>query len=87
MLISHIGIVEKIMIWKTVLLSDELVKQVSMLSKKEERDFSGSLRYALKIGLLALQNPELTADEIKDILEAKVELESGMVQEFNLESL
>ena len=75
------------MIRKTVLLSDELVKQVSMLSKKEERDFSGSLRYALKIGLLALQNPELTADEIKDILEAKVELESGMVQKFNLESL
>ena len=75
------------MIRKTVLLSDELVKQVSMLSKKEDRDFSGSLRYALKIGLLALQNPEFTADEIKDILEAKVELEAGMIQEFNLESL
>jgi hypothetical protein len=75
------------MIRKTILLSDELVKQVSMLSKKEERDFSGSLRYALKIGLLALQNPELTADEIKDILEAKAELEAGMIRELNLESL
>jgi hypothetical protein len=75
------------MIRKTGLLSDELVKQVSMLSKKEERDFSGSLRYALKIGLLALQNPELTAYEIKDILEAKAELEAGMIQELNLESL
>jgi len=75
------------MIRKTVLLSDELVKQVSMLSRKEDRDFSGSLRYALKIGLLALQNPELTADEIKDILEAKAELEAGMIQEVNLESL
>lgn len=75
------------MIRKTVLLSDELVKQISMLSRKEDRDFSGSLRYALKIGLLALQNPELTADEIKDILEAKVELEAGMIQEVNLESL
>lgn len=75
------------MIRKTVLLSDELVKQVSMLSRKEDRDFSGSLRYALKIGLLALQNPELTADEIKDILEAKAELEAGMVQEVKLDSL
>ena len=75
------------MIRKTVLLSDELVKQVSMLSRKEDCDFSGSLRYALKIGLLALQNPELTADEIKDILEAKAELEAGMIQEVNLESL
>ena len=75
------------MIRKTVLLSDELVKQVSMLSRKEDRDFSGSLRYALKIGLLALQNPELTADEIKDILEAKAELEAGMIQEVKLDSL
>jgi hypothetical protein len=75
------------MIRKTVLLSDELVKQVSMFSKKEDRDFSGSLRYALRIGLLALQNPELTADEIKDILDARVELDADMIQEFDLESL
>ena len=68
------------MIRKTILLSDELVKQVSLLSKKEDRDFSGGLRYALKIGLLVLQNPELTVDEIKDILEAKAELEAGMIQ-------
>jgi hypothetical protein len=87
MMMSYNGIEEERMIRKTVLLSDELVKQVSILSKKEDLDFSGSLRHALKIGLLALQNPELTADEIKDILEAKAELEAGMIQEFNLESL
>jgi len=75
------------MIRKTVSLNEELVHQVSVLSKKEDRDFSCSLRYALRIGLLALQNPELTADEIKDILEAKVELETGMVEELDLESI
>jgi hypothetical protein len=75
------------MIRKTVLLNEELVRQVSVLSKKEDRDFSGSLRYALRIGLLALQNPEHTADEIRDILEAKVEFEAGMIEELDLESI
>jgi hypothetical protein len=75
------------MVRKTILLSEELVQQLGMLSRKEDRDFSSSLRYALRIGLLAIQNPELTADEIRDILEAKAELEAGMVAELDLESL
>ena len=75
------------MVRKTILLSEELVQQLSMLSRKEDRDFSSSLRYALRIGLLAIRNPELTADEIRDILEAKAELEAGMVEELDLESL
>jgi hypothetical protein len=74
------------MVRKTILLSEELVQQLGMLSRKEDRDFSSSLRYALRIGLLAIQNPELTADEIRDILEAKAELEAGMFEELNLES-
>lgn len=75
------------MIRKTVLLNDDLAKQITLLSRKEERDFSGSLRHALRIGLLAIENPELTAGEIKDILEAKVELEAGVVEELSLENL
>ena len=72
---------------KTILLSDDLVKRVVLISKKEDRDFSGSLRYALRIGLLAIENPELTADEIKDIIEAKAEMDAGMVEELDIESL
>lgn len=75
------------MVRKTVLMDEELVQQLSVLSKKEDRDFSGSLRHALRIGLLAIQNPELTAEEIEDILEAKAELETGMVRELSLENL
>lgn len=33
---------------------------------------------------IALQNPELTAGEIKDILEAKAELEAGRIEELDL---
>jgi coenzyme F420-reducing hydrogenase beta subunit len=72
---------------KTILLSENLVKRVVLLSKKEDRDFSSSLRYALRIGLLAIENPELSAEEIKDILEAKAEIDAGMVEELDIENL
>jgi len=75
------------MLRKTILLNEDLAQQVTLLSKKEDRDFSSSLRYALRIGLLAIDNPELTAEEIKDILEAKAELEAGIVEELDLENL
>jgi hypothetical protein len=75
------------MIRKTILLNEDLVNQVLTLSKKEDRDFSSSLRYALRIGLLAIQNPELSAEEIRDILEAKAEFEAGIVEELDVESL
>jgi hypothetical protein len=75
------------MVRKTVILEEDMVQQVNLLAKKEDRDFSSSLRHALRIGLLALQNPELTAEEIKDILEAKAEMEAGLVAELVLEDL
>ncbi|MBM4274824.1 MAG: hypothetical protein FJ134_10260 [Deltaproteobacteria bacterium] len=75
------------MIRKSLLLDEEMVRQIGILAKKEDRDFSSSLRHALRIGLLALQNPELTAAEIKDILEARAELEAGQIEELDLEDL
>jgi hypothetical protein len=75
------------MIRKTVILEEDLVQQVNVLAKKEYRDFSSSLRHALRVGLLALQNPELTADEIQDILEAKAEMEAGLLSELDLENI
>lgn len=75
------------MLRKTVLLDNDLAQQITLLAKKEDRDFSGGLRHALRIGLLALQNPDLTAEEIEDILEAKVELETGLAHEVSIEDL
>jgi hypothetical protein len=72
---------------KTILLSNEMTRQIDLLSKKEDRDFSNSVRYALRVGLLAIENPELTAGEIKDILEANAELEAGLAEEMDPESL
>ena len=75
------------MLRKTILLSEDIVKRVGLISRKEDRDFSSSLRYALRIGLLAIENPGLTAEEIKDVLEAKAELDEGMVEELDIENL
>jgi len=75
------------MIRKSLLLEEELVRQIALLSQRDDRDFSSSLRHALRIGLLALQNPELTAAEIKDILEARTEVAAGLLEELDLEDL
>ncbi len=75
------------MVRKTILIDDDMVQQLNLIAKKEDRDFSSSIRYALRIGLIAIQNPELTAEEIEDILEARAELETGMIKELSLENL
>jgi len=71
------------MIRKTVAMDENLVNELDHFAKAEERDFSSALRYALRIGLLALENPELTVEEIKDIIEAQVDYEMGRVAELD----
>ena len=75
------------MVRKTVAMDDDLVKDLSIFAKKEHRDFSGALRYTARIGLLALENPDLTVQEIKDILEAMVDYEIGDVSELDIKDL
>jgi hypothetical protein len=64
-------------------MDEKLAKDLDLFAKKEARDFSGALRYAARIGLLAIENPELTVQEIKDILEAKAEYEEGRTTELD----
>ena len=56
------------MVRKTVAFDEELVRDLSVLARKQQRDFSGAVRYALRIGLVAIENPELTVEEIDDRL-------------------
>jgi hypothetical protein len=64
---------------KTFAIDDELLQTLNLFAKKDQRDFSSALRYALKIGLAAIENPELNIEEIKDVLEAKVDYRAGRV--------
>jgi len=75
------------MVRKSIVMDKHLFYELDRFAKKEQRDFSNALRYAAKIGLIALDNPELTIEEIKDILEAQVDNESGKVTELNLDEL
>jgi len=67
------------MVRKTVAINDDLMRDLTLFAKKGQRDFSSALRYALRIGLLAIENPELTVQEIRDTLEAGVDYEMGNV--------
>ena len=69
--------IEYDMVRKTVVMDERLAEDLDLFARKEARDFSGALRYAARIGLLAVENPDLTVAEIKDILEAKAEFEAG----------
>ncbi len=73
------------MIKKTIEIDEKTINELDNYAKKEARDFSSALRYALKIGLLALNNPELTVEEIKDIIEAKVDYDTGKISEIKPE--
>jgi len=75
------------MIRKSIVMDKHLVYEVDRFARKEQRDFSNAVRYATRIGLIALDNPELTIGEIKDILEAQLDHESRNVSELNLDDL
>jgi metal-responsive CopG/Arc/MetJ family transcriptional regulator len=75
------------MIRKTVALEKELLDELNLFAKKDQRDFSGALRYALRIGLAAIENPELTIGEIKDIFEAAVDRQAGRISALNLDQI
>jgi hypothetical protein len=75
------------MVRKTVVMDDKLARDIDLFARKEARDFSGALRYAARIGLLAVENPDLTIQEIKDILEAKAEYEDGRISELDPRSI
>ena len=73
------------MVRKSIVMDKHLFYELDRFAKKEQRDFSNALRYTARIGLIALDNPELTIEEIKDILEAQVDYEAGRMSELKLE--
>jgi hypothetical protein len=75
------------MIRKTIAFDEKTVVELNHLSRREKMDFSSAVRYVLKIGLHALNNPELTVEEIKDIIEAHVDNETGRISELNPKDL
>ena len=67
------------MVRKSIVMDKHLLYEVNRFAEKEQRDFSNTVRYATRIGLIALENPDLTVGEIKDILEAQLDAEAKNV--------
>lgn len=67
------------MVRKTIVMDKHLLYEVNRFAEKDQRDFSNTVRYATRIGLIALENPDLTIGEIKDILEARLDAKSKRV--------
>lgn len=75
------------MVRKSIVMPEDLVRDVDALAGREQRDFSGALRYALRIGLLAVENPEFTVEEIKEILAARTDHEAGRIHQLDLDAI
>jgi len=75
------------MVRKSVIMEDRLACEIRRFAAREDRDFSNAMRYAARIGLIALENPELTVIEIKDILDAQADFETGRVSELKIDEL
>jgi len=75
------------MVRKSVIMEDRFACEIRRFAAREDRDFSNAMRYAARIGLIALENPELTVIEIKDILDAQADFETGRVSELKIDEL
>ncbi|MBU1108130.1 MAG: ParD-like family protein [Candidatus Riflebacteria bacterium] len=58
-------------------ISDALISDARVYSKVNNRSLTGQIEFWAKIGKCSEENPDLTYDQIKEILLGLVELHSG----------
>ncbi len=67
---------------RAVKISDELVNEAEIYSKSFNRSIASQIEFWTKIGKIAEENPDMTFNEIKDILLAKEEVSAGLISEY-----
>ena len=67
---------------RAVKISDELVSEAEIYSKSFNRSISSQIEFWTKIGKISEENPDMSFNEIKDILIAKEEVRAGLVTEY-----
>lgn len=63
-------------------ISDALISDARVYSKVNNRSLTGQIEFWAKIGKCSEENPDLTYDQIKEILLGLVELHSGQKIEY-----
>ncbi|MDF1684715.1 MAG: hypothetical protein P1U36_08685 [Legionellaceae bacterium] len=70
---------------QSVRLPSALVQQAQAVGDVMSRSGARQIEHWAKIGRIAEDNPDLTYEFIKDALIAKVELDSGLVEDYKFE--
>lgn len=68
-------------------ISDELVEKAKIQSNVNNRSLTKQIEYWAKIGRIAEDNPDLTYDDIKNILVGLEEVKAGQVSDYRFEEL
>jgi hypothetical protein len=63
-------------------ISDALISDARVYSKVNNRSLTGQIEFWAKIGKCSEENPDLTYDQIKEILLGLVELHAGQKIEY-----
>lgn len=72
---------------QSVRLSDALVKQAKAIGEVMSRSEAEQIEYWARIGKITQENPDLPYEFIRDVLLAKTEVDSGMVDDYIHQSL
>lgn len=67
---------------QSVRINDELVKSAKTVAKVEHRSLTGQVEHWASIGRVAEENPGLPFSMLREILLAKAEADTGMVEEY-----
>ena len=70
------------MLTKPVRLSEEIIKTAFAYAPINSRSVPKQIEHWIKIGKIAEENPDLSYDFIKGVLEAKSEMDNGEVSKF-----
>lgn len=67
----------------TIRLSEELIRQAEIRGRAEQRKPAQQIEYWAKVARCAIDNPDLSFAEIRDILEGLAEADAGELTEYN----
>ncbi len=67
---------------QSVRIKDELVESAKSVARAEHRSLAGQVEHWATIGRAVEENPDLPFSMIRELLLAKSEVESGLVEEY-----
>nr|WP_256939095.1 ParD-like family protein [Acinetobacter harbinensis] len=73
----------KIMTSTAIKIDNNIVDQAKTYGKAESRSATKQVEYWAKIGKIAQDNPDLTYDDITDLLLGMAQVKSGMTTPYN----